>query len=77
VETNDGFKIAEHDLKLRGAGNLSKESDRQSGADETFLFGRGVRMDILEDLVNEFEMNPKPMPANQNQCQDNNYGPRM
>lgn len=77
VETNDGFKIAEHDLKLRGAGNLSKESNRQSGADETFLFGRGVRMDILEDLVNEFEMNPKPVPANQNQCQDDNYGPRM
>ncbi|MCA1787994.1 MAG: hypothetical protein LC657_18630, partial [Desulfobacteraceae bacterium] len=75
TETNDGFKIAAHDLKLRGAGNLSKESDKQSGADETFLFGRGVRMDILEDLVTEFEINQKPVPVNQ--TKEEEYVPRM
>lgn len=51
VKTNDGFKVAEEDLRLRGAGDLSTNSEKQSGADETFLFGRGVNIDILEQLI--------------------------
>jgi ATP-dependent DNA helicase RecG len=36
-QTADSFAIATHDLKLRGAGDLSASSSLQSGADETFL----------------------------------------
>ena len=56
-QTNDGFKIAEHDLMLRGAGNLSKDSDKQSGADESFLFGKPVRIEVLEDIIKDLPVN--------------------
>lgn len=49
--TQDGFKIAEADMQLRGIGDLSQASNKQSGADETFLFGRSVRMDILDEVM--------------------------
>jgi ATP-dependent DNA helicase RecG len=80
TKTNDGFKIAEYDLKLRGAGDLSKSSEKQSGADETFLFGRGVRMDILEDLVNEMGINGNttmPVKHQIDEDEDADYRPRM
>ena len=53
VKTNDGFQVAESDLRLRGAGNLSSDSSKQTGADETFLFGRSVNLDILDELIEE------------------------
>ena len=49
--TTDGFEIAEWDMKLRGVGDLSKASDKQSGSDDTFLFGRPVRMEILDEVM--------------------------
>lgn len=45
VETNDGFKIAEADLKLRGPGEI--EGTRQSGAREFKLFNIISDQEIL------------------------------
>lgn len=49
--TTDGFKVAEHDMRLRGVGDLSQGATRQSGADELFLFGRSVRVEILDEVM--------------------------
>lgn len=49
--TQDGFEIAEWDMRLRGVGDLSQSSSKQSGADDTFLFGRPVRTDILDAVI--------------------------
>lgn len=51
VETQDGFEIADKDLALRGFGDIGPESEQQSGRDETFLFGRPVRQDRLEEVL--------------------------
>lgn len=51
VDSQDGFEIATRDMTLRGFGDLSCDSDKQSGADDTFLFGRPVRVDLLEELL--------------------------
>lgn len=51
VRCDDGFEIAEVDLKLRGFGDLSRESERQHGADETFLFGRPLSVERLEEMI--------------------------
>jgi ATP-dependent DNA helicase RecG len=53
VKTNNGFEVSEADLRIRGAGNLSRDSSKQTGADDTFLFGRGVNLDILDELIQE------------------------
>ena len=45
TETNDGFKIAEVDLKLRGPGDI--EGTRQSGLKEFKLFNVIVDQEIL------------------------------
>ena len=45
VETNDGFKIAEADLKLRGPGDI--EGTRQSGVKEFNLFNVVLDQGIL------------------------------
>lgn len=49
--TTDGFDVAEHDMAIRGFGNLSADSDKQSGADDTFLFGRALNPDTLESVL--------------------------
>jgi ATP-dependent DNA helicase RecG len=72
IETNDGFKIAEADLRLRGPGDL--QGTRQSGLldlkiadlvqDEKILkFARSLAFEILnEDPALEF---PENQPMNQ------------
>lgn len=52
--TSDGFEVAEKDLYLRGFGDLSGGSDRQTGADETFLFGRSVRLELVDEMLARF-----------------------
>lgn len=47
----DGFKIAEEDMRLRGMGDLGRNSGKQTGADDTFIFGRPVDMRILDYLL--------------------------
>lgn len=46
-----GFEVAEADLALRGFGDLSSNSERQTGADETFLFGRGLDVKCLDQVI--------------------------
>lgn len=57
VETTDGFSVAEHDMRLRGVGDMSRDSNRQSGADETFLFGRPVSIDALDEVMGMVSVN--------------------
>lgn len=38
----DGFEVAELDLQLRGFGDLSAGATKQSGADDSFLFGSAI-----------------------------------
>jgi ATP-dependent DNA helicase RecG len=49
--TTDGFKVAEWDMRLRGVGDLSQNSSKQSGSDDTFLFGRPLSLDILDEVM--------------------------
>jgi len=56
VTTTDGFKVAEHDLRLRGGGDMSPGSAKQSGADETFLFGRPVSVDTLDAVMERIRL---------------------
>lgn len=55
VKTQNGFEVAEHDMRLRGVGDLSKQSCKQSGADETYFFGRPVKIDILDEAIKMLE----------------------
>lgn len=57
VKTRDGFAIAEADMRLRGAGDLSAESSRQSGSDESFLFGRAVSIESLDAAMAWLDQN--------------------
>jgi ATP-dependent DNA helicase RecG len=51
-ECNDGYEVAEKDLALRGAGDLSLKSNSQSGADtNSILIGRAVKLEILDTLM--------------------------
>ena len=47
----DGFALAEYDLRRRGAGDLSPDSEQQSGADNTFLFGSKIDIDMLDEVL--------------------------
>lgn len=51
ASTCDGFALAEYDLRRRGAGDLAPTSDRQSGADNAFLFGGKLDIDALDDVA--------------------------
>jgi ATP-dependent DNA helicase RecG len=55
TRTQDGFKVAEDDLRLRGFGDLGVGSERQTGADETFLYGRPIRVDVMDKVAKIIE----------------------
>lgn len=61
TKTEDGFKIAEQDMRLRGIGDLGQTSDKQTGADDTFLFGRPVKMETLDLILSRFRSATGPM----------------
>ena len=50
-DSNDGFVVAEADMKIRGFGDLSSVSSKQSGSDETFLYGRNLQVDALDFIL--------------------------
>lgn len=50
-KTNNGFEVAREDLRLRGCGDLSQKSKKQSGADESILFGRLLLPERLEEAA--------------------------
>jgi len=54
-KTSDGFKVAECDMRLRGVGDMSRNSSKQSGADMTYLFGRAVSIDALDTALSILE----------------------
>ncbi len=49
--TQDGFEVAERDMRLRGFGDLSTDSDQQHGTDESILFARPVNIDVLDEIL--------------------------
>lgn len=51
LDTTDGFKIAEADLRLRGAGDLNANSQRQHGADGNFLHGTKIDLDVYDQVL--------------------------
>ncbi len=50
LSTTDGFVLSELDLKLRGTGDLGRDSATQAGADRTFLFGVPLTGELLESV---------------------------
>lgn len=50
-ETTDGFEVAAHDMRIRGFGDLSADSDKQTGSDDTFLFGRALQPELLDEIL--------------------------
>lgn len=53
---SDGFAIADFDLRDRGAGDLAPDSEAQSGADQTLLFGVPTRIEDLEEVLPVFDL---------------------
>lgn len=51
LETTDGFKLAEADLRMRGAGDLSVGAERQHGADAGFLLGTRIPLETYDEVV--------------------------
>lgn len=61
TETTDGFEIAARDLALRGFGDLAPGSERQHGADESFLFGRSINPQVVERMVEACNQVAQPL----------------
>lgn len=51
ASTNDGFALAEFDMYERGIGDLSARSSKQSGSDDTFLFGIKMDAAMLDEVA--------------------------
>lgn len=51
VRYTDGHQVAEEDLRLRGCGDLRPDSNKQSGSDDTVLFGRPLRIESLDSVA--------------------------
>jgi ATP-dependent DNA helicase RecG len=51
VKTQDGFEIADMDMRLRGFGSLHINSDTQSGADDSIFLGRKIDFKLLEQVI--------------------------
>lgn len=47
-KTSDGMEIAEADLKLRGAGEITESGERQSGSTLSILPARELKVELLE-----------------------------
>lgn len=47
----DGFALAEADMRLRGFGDLSPGSKKQSGADDSILFGQPLTLEAIESIL--------------------------
>ena len=60
VDISDGFELTEKDMELRGIGDLSKSSERQSGSDDELLYGRPISLQALKDAAALFDRLPKP-----------------
>lgn len=54
-KTQDGFELTERDMELRGVGSLASDSDQQTGADESLLFGRPITLEMLQSASTAME----------------------
>lgn len=52
-EESDGFAIAQGDLKIRGFGNLSSSSEKQSGSTDQVIFGRPTSPDAIDSILDK------------------------
>ncbi|MBZ9574483.1 DEAD/DEAH box helicase [Modicisalibacter sp. MOD 31.J] len=59
-QTDDGFEIAEKDLRLRGFGDLSSGSDAEKGFLDGLLFQRGIEVAHVEEAARLLENTPFP-----------------
>lgn len=55
MSTTDGFALAEKDLELRGTGDMGVDSQTQSGADQTFLYGVAMSADLIQEVAGMWE----------------------
>jgi len=51
VATNDGFELADHDMRIRGIGDISLSGERQHGSAGSFLMNRPVPMSTFLDVL--------------------------
>jgi len=49
--TDNGFKVAEMDMQLRGFGDLSSNSSKQTGSDDSFLIGKNISIDAMDRAI--------------------------
>lgn len=51
ASTNDGFKLSELDMNLRGFGDLSIAGERQHGNATSFFFNKDVSVPLLQEMI--------------------------
>lgn len=49
--TNDGMKLSELDMKLRGFGDLSTKGVKQHGSADSVIFNKDVSVDLLQEMI--------------------------
>lgn len=49
--TNDGFKLSELDMSLRGFGDLSVSGQKQHGSATSIIFNKEVPVDVLQEMI--------------------------
>lgn len=55
ASTNDGFKLSQLDLEMRGAGDLSSEGKKQHGSADQVIFNRVVSLALLDEMISELD----------------------
>lgn len=49
--TNDGLKLSELDMKLRGFGDVSLKGAKQHGSADSVIFNKVVSIDLLQEMI--------------------------
>lgn len=49
--TNDGLKLSELDMKLRGFGDLSSKGAKQHGSADSIIYNKEVSIDLLQEMI--------------------------
>jgi len=51
ASTNNGYKLSELDMQLRGVGDLSKAGSKQHGSADSIIFNKQVSIAMLSEMV--------------------------
>ncbi len=51
--TNDGLKLSELDMKLRGFGDLSTKGAKQHGSADSVIFNKEVPIELLQEMIEQ------------------------